>query len=97
MLELNKSGTDPVEEAGRLLPTQRTGPDPATAERVPLRPYLITGAVLCGLYFLYSYLQYSRFGSPSWDLGIFEQEVTGVRGPPCPDRRHQGPRLSDPR
>ncbi|MEU8561380.1 DUF2079 domain-containing protein [Streptomyces cyaneofuscatus] len=75
MLELNKSGTDPVEEAGRLLPTQRTGPDPATAERVPLRPYLITGAVLCGLYFLYSYLQYSRFGSPSWDLGIFEQEV----------------------
>ncbi|MFC9033846.1 DUF2079 domain-containing protein [Streptomyces arboris] len=75
MLELNKSGTDPVEEAGRLLPTQRTGPDPAAAERVPLRPYLITGAVLCGLYFLYSYLQYSRFGSPSWDLGIFEQEV----------------------
>ncbi|MGW1207082.1 DUF2079 domain-containing protein [Streptomyces cyaneofuscatus] len=75
MLELNKSGTGPVEEAGRLLPTQRTGPDPATAERVPLRPYLITGAVLCGLYFLYSYLQYSRFGSPSWDLGIFEQEV----------------------
>lgn len=75
VLELNKSGTDPVEEAGRLLPTQRTGPDPATAERVPLRPYLITGAVLCGLYFLYSYLQYSRFGSPSWDLGIFEQEV----------------------
>ncbi|CAM5684278.1 hypothetical protein SCYAM73S_04457 [Streptomyces cyaneofuscatus] len=75
VLELNKSGTDLVEEAGRLLPTQRTGPDPATAERVPLRPYLITGAVLCGLYFLYSYLQYSRFGSPSWDLGIFEQEV----------------------
>ncbi|MFZ4269580.1 DUF2079 domain-containing protein [Streptomyces arboris] len=75
MLELNKSGTDPVEEAGRLLPTQRTGPDATATERVPLRPYLITGAVLCGLYFLYSYLQYSRFGSPSWDLGIFEQEV----------------------
>ncbi len=75
MLELNKSGTDPVEEAGRLLPTQRTGPDATATERVPLRRYLITGAVLCGLYFLYSYLQYSRFGSPSWDLGIFEQEV----------------------
>ncbi|AXI73529.1 DUF2079 domain-containing protein [Streptomyces bacillaris] len=85
MLELNKSGTDRT-EPGRL-PAQGTGPDarpadgspdPAAspaAERVPLRPYLIAGAILCGLYFLYSYLQYARFGSPSWDLGIFEQEV----------------------
>ncbi|MDT0489141.1 DUF2079 domain-containing protein [Streptomyces griseus] len=85
MLELNKSGTD-RSEPGRL-PAQGAGPDArpadgspgtgaaAAPERVPLRPYLIVGAILCGLYFLYSYLQYARFGSPSWDLGIFEQEV----------------------
>lgn len=84
MLELNKSAPD-RSEPGRL-PAQGTGPDghsadgspgpeAASAERVPLRPYLIVGAILCGLYFLYSYLQYARFGSPSWDLGIFEQEV----------------------
>ncbi|MER6639394.1 DUF2079 domain-containing protein [Streptomyces microflavus] len=85
MLELNKSGTDRP-GPGRL-PAQGAGPDarpadgsPApdaatAAERVPLRPYVIVAAILCGLYFLYSYLQYSRFGSPSWDLGIFEQEV----------------------
>ncbi|MFE2296347.1 DUF2079 domain-containing protein [Streptomyces sp. NPDC059452] len=86
MLELNKSGTD-RSEPGRL-PAQGAGPDArpadgspgtgtgaAAPERVPLRPYLIVAAILCGLYFLYSYLQYARFGSPSWDLGIFEQEV----------------------
>ncbi|WP_299532486.1 DUF2079 domain-containing protein [uncultured Streptomyces sp.] len=47
----------------------------SAAERVPLRPYLVIAAVLCALYFLYSYAQYARFDSPSWDLGIFEQEV----------------------
>ncbi|MGW0118152.1 DUF2079 domain-containing protein [Streptomyces sp. NPDC003327] len=41
----------------------------------PLRPYLIIAAVLCGLYFLYSWVQYTHFRTPSWDLGIFGQSV----------------------
>ncbi|MER7533449.1 DUF2079 domain-containing protein [Streptomyces sp. NPDC097704] len=46
------------------------GPSPA-----PLRPYLILAGVLCGLYFLYSWVQYAHFRTPSWDLGIFGQSV----------------------
>ncbi|TXS20679.1 DUF2079 domain-containing protein [Streptomyces sp. ms191] len=48
---------------------------PDAAPVVPLRPYVAVAAVLCGLYFLYSYVQYERFRTPSWDLGIFEQSV----------------------
>ncbi|MGW2278894.1 DUF2079 domain-containing protein [Streptomyces sp. NPDC001770] len=59
--------------------------------RVPLRPYLIIGAVLCALYFLYSYLQYARFDSPSWDLGIFEQEVRAYAGFHAPVVDIKGP------
>lgn len=51
-------------------------PPPDTEpSRAPLRPYLIVAAVLCGLYFLYSWVQYSHFRTPSWDLGIFGQSV----------------------
>ncbi|MFF0566732.1 DUF2079 domain-containing protein [Streptomyces sp. NPDC004041] len=105
MLELNKSGTD-RSEPGRL-PAQDQGPDPApdprpadaspstspaaSADRVPLRPYLIAGAVLCALYFLYAYFQYARFGSPSWDLGIFEQEVRAYAGFDAPIVDIKGP------
>ncbi|MFJ5936290.1 DUF2079 domain-containing protein [Streptomyces sp. NPDC093071] len=41
----------------------------------PLRPYLIVAGVLCVLYFLYSWVQYAHFRTPSWDLGIFGQSV----------------------
>ncbi|MFE3072128.1 DUF2079 domain-containing protein [Streptomyces sp. NPDC059247] len=41
----------------------------------PLRPYLILAGVLCALYFLYSWVQYAHFRTPSWDLGIFGQSV----------------------
>ncbi|MFJ4966191.1 DUF2079 domain-containing protein [Streptomyces sp. NPDC088729] len=71
-------------------PDTPDAPDPAAAA-VPLRPYLIAGLVLCGLYFLYSYLQYSRFGSPSWDLGIFEQEVRAYAGFDAPIVDIKGP------
>ncbi|MER7519983.1 DUF2079 domain-containing protein [Streptomyces sp. NPDC126499] len=47
-------------------------PEPAPA---PLLPYALIATVLCGLYFLYSWVQYERFRTPSWDLGIFEQSV----------------------
>ncbi|MFE0705409.1 DUF2079 domain-containing protein [Streptomyces sp. NPDC058872] len=49
---------------------QPEGPPP-----VPLRPYLILAGLLCGLYFLYSWVQYAHFRTPSWDLGIFGQSV----------------------
>ncbi|MFC9857337.1 MULTISPECIES: DUF2079 domain-containing protein [unclassified Streptomyces] len=65
--------------------------DDADVSRVPLRPYLIAAAVLCALYFLYSHLQYSRFGSPSWDLGIFEQEVRAYAGLNAPVVDIKGP------
>ncbi|WP_327177564.1 DUF2079 domain-containing protein [Streptomyces sp. NBC_01335] len=70
--------------------TEALAPD-APAGRVPLRPYLIIGAVLCALYFLYSYLQYARFHSPSWDLGIFEQEVRAYAGFHAPIVDIKGP------
>ncbi|GAA3391878.1 DUF2079 domain-containing protein [Streptomyces roseoviridis] len=47
-------------------------PAPAAA---PLLPYALIATVLGGLYFLYSWVQYERFRTPSWDLGIFEQSV----------------------
>ncbi|MEU1087029.1 DUF2079 domain-containing protein [Streptomyces sp. NPDC005892] len=60
-------------------------------DRVPLRPYLLIGAVLCALYFLYAYFQYARFDSPSWDLGIFEQEVRAYAGFHAPVVDIKGP------
>ncbi|MEU1485172.1 DUF2079 domain-containing protein [Streptomyces sp. NPDC005752] len=84
VLDLNQSETDvPGEQA----PERATGtPYPA-----PLRPYLIAAAVLCALYFLYAYLRYSHFQSPSWDLGIFEQEVRAYAGFDAPVVDIKGP------
>ncbi|MFF4173200.1 DUF2079 domain-containing protein [Streptomyces sp. NPDC001744] len=48
---------------------------PERPASVPLRPYLILAAVLCALFFLYSWVQYAQFRTPSWDLGIFGQSV----------------------
>ncbi|GGY75215.1 hypothetical protein GCM10010327_01210 [Streptomyces nitrosporeus] len=73
MLDLNRSGTD-VPEAGDG-PEQASTASGRVLHPAPPRPYLITAAVLCALYFLYAYLRHSHFQSPSWDLGIFEQEV----------------------
>ncbi|MGW0782098.1 DUF2079 domain-containing protein [Streptomyces sp. NPDC002913] len=84
MLDLNQGGTGVSEE-----------PAPAPAARAPhpapLRPYLITAAVLCAVYFLYAYLRYSHFQSPSWDLGIFEQEVRAYAGFGAPVVDIKGP------
>ncbi|WP_443051350.1 DUF2079 domain-containing protein [Streptomyces sp. NBC_00234] len=91
MLELNKREPDRSE-------TDVGPPAPAPAadtgtpgNRVPMRPYLIAAAVLCALYFLYSYLQYRSFDSPSWDLGIFEQEVRAYAGLHAPVVDIKGP------
>ncbi|MFI2733221.1 DUF2079 domain-containing protein [Streptomyces sp. NPDC018711] len=55
---------------------QSTEAEPSDAlSPAPLRPYLILAGVLCGLYFLYSWVQYAHFRTPSWDLGIFGQSV----------------------
>ncbi|MFI0922998.1 DUF2079 domain-containing protein [Streptomyces sp. NPDC021012] len=55
---------------------QSTEAEPSDAlSPAPLRPYLILAGVLCGLYFLYSWVQYAYFRTPSWDLGIFGQSV----------------------
>ncbi|WP_328719819.1 DUF2079 domain-containing protein [Streptomyces sp. NBC_00247] len=75
-------------------PDSPAADSPAAEERpgrVPLRPYLIIGAVLCALYFLYAYFQYARFDSPSWDLGIFEQEVRAYAGFHAPVVDIKGP------
>ncbi|MFI8961302.1 DUF2079 domain-containing protein [Streptomyces sp. NPDC053493] len=47
----------------------------ATPAGPPVLPYALLATVLGGLYFLYSWVQYDRFRTPSWDLGIFEQSV----------------------
>ncbi|MFJ7064409.1 DUF2079 domain-containing protein [Streptomyces sp. NPDC101115] len=41
----------------------------------PALPYAVIATVLGALYFAYSWVQYERFRTPSWDLGIFEQSV----------------------
>lgn len=83
MLDLNQSEAEtPGEQAQK--PAVGTPP-------VPLRPYLIAAAVLCALYFLYAYLRYSHFQSPSWDLGIFEQEVRAYAGFDAPVVDIKGP------
>ncbi|WP_394297839.1 DUF2079 domain-containing protein [Streptomyces globisporus] len=57
-------------------PADTTDTDPSDGPApAPLRPYLIIAGVLCGLYFLYSWVQYAHFRTPSWDLGIFGQSV----------------------
>ncbi|WP_188270032.1 MULTISPECIES: DUF2079 domain-containing protein [unclassified Streptomyces] len=67
----NKSSEEAVDGVpGASDPEPSAGLPPA-----PLRPYLILAGVLCGLYFLYSWLQYAHFRTPSWDLGIFGQSV----------------------
>ncbi|MFE5245486.1 MULTISPECIES: DUF2079 domain-containing protein [unclassified Streptomyces] len=77
---MNQGGTGVSEE-----PAARA-PHPA-----PLRPYLIAAVVLCAVYFLYAYLRYSHFQSPSWDLGIFEQEVRAYAGFDAPVVDIKGP------
>ncbi|MET8507991.1 DUF2079 domain-containing protein [Streptomyces sp. NPDC004787] len=62
----NKPAADPADARG----TEGEPPAPA-----PVRPYAIVAAVFGALYFLYSWVQYERFRTPSWDLGIFEQSV----------------------
>ncbi|WP_435850938.1 DUF2079 domain-containing protein [Streptomyces roseolus] len=63
---LRKPAADPAGE--------RPGDDQDPAP-VPYLPYALIAAVLTGLYFLYSWVQYDHFRTPSWDLGIFGQAV----------------------
>ncbi|MFF8508698.1 DUF2079 domain-containing protein [Streptomyces sp. NPDC015492] len=65
----------PAEEAGTGAPDAAGSAPPDGLAPAPLRPYLILAGVLCGLYFLYSWVQYAHFRTPSWDLGIFGQSV----------------------
>ncbi|MEU6931754.1 DUF2079 domain-containing protein [Streptomyces sp. NPDC046374] len=51
------------------------GGPPGGLAAAPPRPYAILAGVFCALYFLYSWVQYTQFRNPSWDLGIFEQSV----------------------
>lgn len=48
--------------------------DPPARHRYP--PYLLA-AVLLAVYTAFTVTQYLRLGAPSWDLGIFVQEVRG--------------------
>nr|WP_065847822.1 DUF2079 domain-containing protein [Streptomyces mutomycini] len=84
VLDLNQSETGVSGE-------QAPGPATGTPHPAPLRPYLIAAAGLCALYFLYAYLRYSHFQSPSWDLGIFEQEVRAYAGFDAPVVDIKGP------
>ncbi|MFE9039544.1 DUF2079 domain-containing protein [Streptomyces sp. NPDC007818] len=63
---LNRPPADPADE--------RPVGDTAAAP-VPYLPYVLIAVALTGLYFLYSWVQYDHFRTPSWDLGIFGQSV----------------------
>nr|WP_254705813.1 DUF2079 domain-containing protein [Streptomyces vilmorinianum] len=56
-------------------PEAGAGPPEGGLSEAPLRPYALVAGVLCALYFLYSWVQYEQFRTPSWDLGIFNQSV----------------------
>jgi len=84
VLDLNQSETD-------VSGAQDPEPDGSDPHPAPLRPYLIAAVVLCALYLLYGYLRYSHFQSPSWDLGIFEQEVRAYAGFDAPVVDIKGP------
>ncbi|MEU9862572.1 DUF2079 domain-containing protein [Streptomyces sp. NPDC047971] len=56
-------------------PEAGAGPPEGALPEAPLRPYVLVAGVLCALYFLYSWVQYEQFRTPSWDLGIFNQSV----------------------
>ncbi|MQY16395.1 hypothetical protein SRB5_65940 [Streptomyces sp. RB5] len=62
-------------QTGTVVAPRTPGDDAAAEERVPWRPYLWLFGGLFAAYSLYSQLQLAHFGSPSWDLAIFEQEV----------------------
>ncbi|MFE7751506.1 DUF2079 domain-containing protein [Streptomyces sp. NPDC057428] len=87
MLDLNKSETDAPEEASE----GEAGRAVAPLHPVPLRPYLIAAVLLGAVYFLYAYVRFSHFQSPSWDLGIFEQEVRAYAGFDAPVVDIKGP------
>ncbi|WP_442805841.1 DUF2079 domain-containing protein [Streptomyces sp. NBC_01341] len=87
MLDLNKSETDAPEKASEGEAGEAAGP----LHPAPLRPYLIAAVLLCAVYFLYAYVRFSHFQSPSWDLGIFEQEVRAYAGLHAPVVDIKGP------
>ncbi|MFJ6520926.1 DUF2079 domain-containing protein [Streptomyces filamentosus] len=63
---LNRPPADPADE--------RPAADTAAAP-VPYLPYALIAVALTAAYFLYSWVQYDHFRTPSWDLGIFGQAV----------------------
>ncbi|MFF5926217.1 DUF2079 domain-containing protein [Streptomyces hydrogenans] len=63
---LNRPSADPADE--------RPAEDTATAP-VPYLPHVLIAVALTAAYFLYSWVQYDHFRTPSWDLGIFGQAV----------------------
>ncbi|MFF5895135.1 DUF2079 domain-containing protein [Streptomyces argenteolus] len=94
MVDLNQSGTEVSQDqppAGDRTRDEERTPSGSTPHPAPPRPYLIAAAALCALYFLYAYLRYSHFQSPSWDLGIFEQEVRAYAGFDAPVVDIKGP------
>lgn len=72
-------------------PKAGTGPPDGPPAEAPLRPYVLVAGVLCALYFLYSWVQYEQFRTPSWDLGIFNQSVRAYAGFRAPIVDIKGP------
>ncbi|MFJ3900577.1 DUF2079 domain-containing protein [Streptomyces sp. NPDC090025] len=65
----------PAGENGENSPAGVPAGAGSAAPAAPVLPYALLAGVFGLLYFLYSWVQYERFRSPSWDLGIFEQAV----------------------
>ncbi|MFF0433211.1 DUF2079 domain-containing protein [Streptomyces sp. NPDC004327] len=70
----NGSAADARVPAARK-PAEEGRAEPPVPAPAPVLPYAALATVLGALYFLYSWIQYERFRTPSWDLGIFEQSV----------------------
>ncbi|MGW0464254.1 DUF2079 domain-containing protein [Streptomyces sp. NPDC003027] len=75
MLDVQNGAATAIPAPGT--PSRETVPTGAgeSPPGTPVRPYALLAGALGVLYFLYSWVQYERFRTPSWDLGIFEQAV----------------------
>ncbi len=67
----------------------RPGREPGTA--ADWAPHLALAVLLFAAYALLELLRYQRFGSPSWDLGIFTEEVKGYAHLGAPVAAIKGP------
>ncbi|MFI9272572.1 DUF2079 domain-containing protein [Kitasatospora sp. NPDC052896] len=76
---------------GRPVPTRRDVARDGGGRLVAVRPHLALAVAFFAAYALLALVRYERFGSPSWDLGIFTEAVKGYAHLSAPVVSIKGP------